>query len=93
MTEDRAELERLKAELESYRQRELAELRSALAEAKQLVSFYRQEAERNAMLGRQIASEYQTQLAALRAELQAMKAGITYAQRFGTGTAGGTRSN
>ncbi len=64
-----SELERLRAEVESHRQRELAELRSALADARAEASHYRNEAQRNSDLGHQIYSEGQAQIAALKEKL------------------------
>ena len=64
-----AEVERLRAEVENYRQRELAEVRSQLADAIRERNHYQQEAHRNADLGRQIYSEQQAEITRLRAEL------------------------
>lgn len=64
-----SEIERLRAEVESHRQRELADLRAALAVAREEAVHYRQEAERNAAAGRQIASSYQQQVIELTAKL------------------------
>lgn len=73
-----SEIERLRAEVESHRQRELSDLRSALAaareelrQAKVEASHFRGEAERNATTGRMIASEAERQIADLRTQLQA----------------------
>lgn len=66
-----AEVERLRAEVESYRQREVAELRTALAAAREDAAHYRAEAQRNADLGRQIAAEYQNKITELQTKLNA----------------------
>ena len=71
------ELERLRAEVEAHRQRELAELRSALAVARAEATHYRQEAERNAEIGRKIHTEAQGTIADLRAQLSNIKNGAT----------------
>lgn len=73
MTDDpqQAEIERLRAELESYRQRELADLKAALTQCREERDNYRAEAYRNAEAGRQIASHYQAVTAALQARLDA----------------------
>lgn len=65
-----AEVERLRAEVATYRQRELAELRSALAAARQEAEHYRIEAHRNADVGRQIAAQSQQQISELRTKLE-----------------------
>lgn len=67
--DDHAEVERLRAELEKYRQRELDDMRHRLAEAESLVVHYRDEANRNANTGRQIASEYERQVTELKAKI------------------------
>ena len=64
-----AENERLRLLVEEFRQRELAELRKQLDEARALVSHYRAEAERNASIGRQIHLESQQAIFDLRAKL------------------------
>ena len=65
-----SEVERLRAEVESYRQRELTELRSALAAARQEADHFRAEAHRNADIGRQIAAQSQQQISELRTTLE-----------------------
>ena len=65
------ELDRLRAEVESHRQRQLAELKAAKEKAEQEAMHFRNEAQRNAELGRQIAAEYQLQVNDLRAKLEA----------------------
>ena len=67
----RAENEQLRLMVEEYRQREVADLRQQLAEAKALMNHYRAEAERNANVGRQIAAEGQQVIAELRGKLEA----------------------
>lgn len=75
-----AEVDRLRGEVEAHRLRELAELRSQLAEAKYAIQHYREEAERNAGIGREISAEAQAQIAKLRAELDTARA-TAYGQR------------
>jgi len=65
------EVVRLRAEIESYRQRELADLKAALTTARQDADHYRSEAQRNADLGQQIAAGYQQQVADLKSKLDA----------------------
>lgn len=65
-----AEVDGLRAELESYRQRELEDLRAQLAAARQEASHYKGEALRNAEAGRQIHLEAQEQITKLRAQLE-----------------------
>ena len=64
-----AEVVRLRAEVEAYRERELDSLRTRAATAEQAAEHYRTEANRNADIGRQIAAEAQQQLADLRGRL------------------------
>ncbi len=56
--EPQTEVERLRAQVEAYRQRELEDLRSQLAAARQAADHYRAEALRNADAARQIAAKY-----------------------------------
>ncbi len=77
MVDDATEVERLRAQLEEHRQRELADLRSALADARSAASHYRQEAERNAEIGRQIHSKAQETIIDLRSQLSNMKNSAT----------------
>jgi len=65
------ELVRLRVEVESHRQRELADLRAALSAARGEAAHYRQEAIRLDVAAREIAAEGQAQIAALRMKLQA----------------------
>ena len=65
------EVERLRQEVENYRQRELADLRSRAESAEQAVEHYRAEAQRNAEVGRQIAAEYEKKLIELKAKIAA----------------------
>jgi hypothetical protein len=67
----RAENEQLRLIIDEFRQREVADLRQQLAEARHLCAHYRAEADRNANLGRQIAAEGQQAIAELRAKLEA----------------------
>lgn len=64
-----AEVERLRAEVEAYRQQELLSLREALAAMTAERDHYKAEAYRNADLGRQIHADSQVELAKLRTEL------------------------
>ena len=68
-----AENEKLRDEIESYRSRELVELREQLAAAKADASHYRAEAERNANLGRKIHLEGQTEINRLRERVSALE--------------------
>jgi hypothetical protein len=65
-----SEIDRLRAEVESYRQRELADLRSALAAAIAERDNYRSEAYRNAEAGRQIHAACQEEIARLRSQIE-----------------------
>lgn len=71
MTDDplQSEVTRLRAEVESHRQRELADLRSALAFAREESQHFRQEAQRIAEVGRQIAAEYEGRIKDLQGRL------------------------
>lgn len=77
------ELERLRQEVESYRQRELEQLQARLAEAERQRDHYRAEAQRNADLGRQIHTESQAEIQSLRSQLDALRNAQTHASRFG----------
>lgn len=77
------EVESLRTELDSYRQRELADLRSALAAAREAAEHYRAEAIRNADVGKQLAARYEKEVEELRRELREMKASEAHARRFG----------
>ncbi len=65
----KAENERLRQEIEAYKQRELEQLRQQLSEAREHAEHYKQEANRNASVGHQIYAEMQKQVAALQNEL------------------------
>lgn len=67
------ELDRLRSELASYRQREMDDLQSALATARADANHYRSEAQRNAELGRKIALNAQAQIAQLKAEIDVLR--------------------
>lgn len=73
----KAENDSLRQQVEEYRQRELADLRQRVAKAEEDVAHYRAEAQRNADLGRQIATEYQTQVADLRRKLETLETART----------------
>lgn len=66
-----ANVAELREQIEVYRQRELTDLRERLAKADEAADHYRAEAERNAALGRQIATEYQSQVTELKAKIAA----------------------
>lgn len=84
-----AEVDRLRTEVASFRERELAELRSALAAARTEASHYRAEAQRNADVGRQIQSSYEGQVATLKTQLEALRTLNVNGRRF-AGTDGGS---
>lgn len=65
-----AEVERLRAEVESYKQRELADLRAALAAAIVDRDNYRNEAYRNAEAGRAINAAAEETIARLKSQLE-----------------------
>ena len=67
------EVDRLRSEVASYRQREMEEIHASLARARADADHYRNEAHRNAELGRKIAMEYQKQITELRAELEVLR--------------------
>lgn len=77
-----AEVERLRSEVESYRQRELADLKTALATARQEAAHFRSEAQRNADIGRQIATQAEATIAGLRSQIESMRQGDANANRF-----------
>lgn len=87
MTGDHAALQqevaRLREEVEAHRRREMEAIRASLAAAQAAAEHYRAEAHRNADIGRQIAADYQRQLAELRAKMEAMTQGEVHARRFG----------
>lgn len=62
---------RLRTLLEQHREREMADLRQRTMEAEAKVEHYRNEAQRNADTGRQIAFEYDRKLAELKAKIEA----------------------
>ena len=69
-----AEVERLRAELEAYRRRDNETLRTQLAEAMLAAQHYRQEAERNAAVGREIAADAEKRIYELRSQLDTARA-------------------
>jgi uncharacterized small protein (DUF1192 family) len=71
------EIERLRAEVESYRQRELADLKSALAVAREDAAHYRSEAQRNADVAKLIVADYEKKVGMLQAQLEALKPSVT----------------
>ena len=74
---------RLRSLLEQHRERELADLRQRTLEAEAKVEHYRNEAQRNADIGRQIASEFERKIAELKAKIEAYERSAT--ARPGTG--------
>lgn len=68
-----AENAELRQQLEVYRLRELESLKTQLAEAKAEAVHYRNEAQRNADLGRRIHTEQQAEIDRLRARLQTLE--------------------
>lgn len=70
---NQTEIEKLRAEIEGYRQHELADLREQLVSARADAVHYRAEAERNANIGRQIYTEGQVETARLRARVQSLE--------------------
>lgn len=68
-----AEVERLRAEVQAYRERELADLRAALAQSREEAAHYKAEAQRNADLGRQIDASHQETIAMLKSQLDAAR--------------------
>lgn len=65
-----AEVERLRAEVESYRKNELDELRNQLAAAREAAEHYRSEALRNAQIARDLDANAQEHILRLQAELE-----------------------
>lgn len=65
-----AEVDRLRAEVDSFKQRELASLRAALTAAQEEAAHYRAEAQRNAELGREIHATAQEEIARLRSQIE-----------------------
>lgn len=63
------EVERLRAEVEAYRQRELTDLRSALAAMREERDHYKAEAKRIEAVGRQLAHDYEQRLNELKTKL------------------------
>jgi len=85
----REENERLKAVVESYREREIAELRSALAATRKENDLLREDVNRNAEAGRKIHAIAQEEINSLRSQLQAAKTLDSYQHRFGAKQANG----
>ena len=78
------EVERLRQEVESYRQREMDELRQRLVQAQTEAAHYRAEAQRNADIGRQIAAQAESEIKTLKAQLEGLRHADAHAGRFGT---------
>ena len=64
------ENKRLQSLVEEYRQKEIDELRKRLVDAEAKAEHYQNEAQRNADVGRQIASQYETKITELRTKLE-----------------------
>lgn len=77
------ELTRLRAELESHRQREVAELRAALAVAREDIAALRAEAQRISDLSKRAITYYEKQIVELKAKLGAATNSEAHARRFG----------
>ena len=71
--DQQAEIQALREQIEGYRQRELEDLRSQLAEARTQAAHYRAEAERNANLGHEIAREAEAERARLRERISVLE--------------------
>lgn len=65
------ENQKLRSMLEEQRQRELADLRERLIQSEAKCEHYRNEAQRNADIGKQLASEYEKKITELRAKVEA----------------------
>lgn len=65
-----AEVDKLRAQVEAYRQRELDDLKAQFATAIAERDNYRNEAYRNAEVGRQIAAGLQEEITRLRSQLE-----------------------
>lgn len=61
---------KLRSLVEEYRERELDDLRKRLKMAEEKAEHFRNEAQRLSDIGRQIAADYQTQIAELKGKLQ-----------------------
>ena len=61
---------KLRALLEEHREREINELRERTLAAEAKVEHYRNEAQRNADLGRKIAADYQQKIVELESKIQ-----------------------
>ncbi len=68
-----AENEELRQQIDSHRQREVAELRQQLAEARAEVVHYRSEAFRNVEVGRQLHAEAQGEITRLKNRVQVLE--------------------
>lgn len=68
-----SELERLRQEVEALRQREVDDLRKQVEQLIAERNHYRDEAHRNAELGRQIASQGEAEINALNSQLNAYR--------------------
>lgn len=68
--DDLQELRQLRKEVEAYRERERADLIQRAAQSQAAADHYRQEAQRNADIGRQIAAEYERKIVELKAKVE-----------------------
>jgi hypothetical protein len=74
MAEELTEIDRLRAELESYRQREVDDLRSALAVARQDIVALRAEAQRISTAAQELNILRTEEIAKLRSQLEVKEA-------------------
>ena len=65
------ENQKLRSLLEEHRQREMSDLRQRLSESQAKEEHYRNEAQRNADIGRQLAAEYERKLSELKVKVEA----------------------
>jgi uncharacterized small protein (DUF1192 family) len=70
-TDLQAEVERLRAEVESYRQREVTELKSALAAVRDESAAWKAEAKRVSDVGRQLDAALSAEIESLKRQLEA----------------------
>lgn len=83
MTDDAVEVERLRSELEAHRQRELAELRTALAAAREESARNAEQANINAKAAHKVEQHYREIVSDLKAKIRALTNASTYDKRFG----------
>lgn len=71
--EAQAEIDRLRAEVESYRQREIEQLQAQLAAARQDAAHYRAEAQRISALAQTRDSEQEAEITRLRGQIESTR--------------------